>query len=213
MLNDEHLLAECAYEGIKAYLEATEARLTKSEAEKEELTVRLTRMEERQEWMLSEMKALRTTLGDFAPMSATRQSEASTSTAAAKPTTLPGKLDEIGTSIASLQQSLESLEVRHEVTVVHETVRLQDEVQALRAAVHGVRMQACWLMMEHERRSAGEEGSDGAASMDWRNRPPAALFAGMPGPPMMPMLSPPAPASMPMYPFARRTSERQDTKL
>lgn len=54
---------------------------------------------------------------------------------------LPSTITRLNASLHTLEGSIERLEVRHEVGVLDETVRLQEEVQSLRAAVHGLRLQ------------------------------------------------------------------------
>ena len=46
---------------------------------------------------------------------------------------------------------MERLEVRQEVGVMNEALRLQEELQSLRAGLHGVRLQLAYLLMEHDK--------------------------------------------------------------
>jgi hypothetical protein len=57
------------------------------------------------------------------------------------PPSLFSVVSSIRTSIVTLAQSMENLQLRHDVNVMNETLHLQEEVQSLRAAVHGMRMQ------------------------------------------------------------------------
>ena len=75
---------------------------------------------------------------------------------------LPSTITRLAASMHTLEGSIERLEVRQEVGVLDETVRLQEEVQNLRAAVHGLRLQGAWLMMERER----EQSAGGATAPD-----------------------------------------------
>lgn len=75
---------------------------------------------------------------------------------------LPSTITRLAASMHALEGSIERLEVRQEVGVLDETVRLQEEVQNLRAAVHGLRLQGAWLMMERER----EQSAGGSTAPD-----------------------------------------------
>ncbi|KAJ3791288.1 hypothetical protein GGU11DRAFT_576893 [Lentinula aff. detonsa] len=69
--------------------------------------------------------------------------------------TLEGSLEGLRESIVSLSTSLDSLGRRNEIALANETLRLNEEVMSLRAALHGLRMQVHTIMMDRNAQVTG----------------------------------------------------------
>ncbi|KAJ3997569.1 hypothetical protein F5050DRAFT_1798982 [Lentinula boryana] len=69
--------------------------------------------------------------------------------------TLKGSLEGLRESIVSLSTSLDSLGRRNEIALANETLRLNEEVMSLRAALHGLRMQVHTIMMDRNAQVTG----------------------------------------------------------
>ncbi|KAJ3822855.1 hypothetical protein F5880DRAFT_1655644 [Lentinula raphanica] len=70
-------------------------------------------------------------------------------------TTLEGSLEGLRESIVSLSASLDSLGRRNEIALANETLRLNEEVLSLRAALQGLRMQVHTIMMDRNAQITG----------------------------------------------------------
>ncbi|KAK4054644.1 DNA mismatch repair protein [Microbotryomycetes sp. JL221] len=72
---------------------------------------------------------------------------------------LPSTIASLQQNIANLSATVTSFETRQSTNLVNETIRIQDDVQSLRAIVHGVRMQMHYVMMELNRLTGGGGGN------------------------------------------------------
>lgn len=60
-------------------------------------------------------------------------------------TTLEGSMEGLRTSLVSLASSVDSLGRRNDIALTNETMRLNEDVMSMRAAIHGLRLQViCW---------------------------------------------------------------------
>ncbi|KAH7108504.1 hypothetical protein BKA62DRAFT_24175 [Auriculariales sp. MPI-PUGE-AT-0066] len=62
-------------------------------------------------------------------------------------------------SVTSLANALDSLGRRHDVALMTETLRMHEDVQSLRAIVHGLRMQVHQIMMERTAQAAAAQAT------------------------------------------------------
>ncbi|KAK4054235.1 hypothetical protein OIV83_001261 [Microbotryomycetes sp. JL201] len=62
--------------------------------------------------------------------------------------TLPSAISSLQTAMSTLSATVASLETRQSTNLLNETMRIQDDVQSIRAVVHGIRMQMHYIMME-----------------------------------------------------------------
>jgi TRAF-type zinc finger len=76
-------------------------------------------------------------------------------------TTLEGSLLSLRSSIVTLAASLDSEGRRHDIALTTETLRVNEEVMALRAIVHGLRMQVHQIMMDRNSQVTGREDDEG----------------------------------------------------
>ena len=101
---------------------------------------------------------------------------------------LEGTLVGLRGSVASLATALDTLGKRHDVALMTETLRMHEDVQSLRAIVHGLRMQVHQIMMERTAHAAAAQatlshslslyrtssgasaGSDGDPHSQWSTR-------------------------------------------
>lgn len=66
--------------------------------------------------------------------------------------------ERIRNEVETLTASLASLEVKQNVAIMTETLRIQEEMQSLRALCHGLRMQMHYLLMERRQGPAASAG-------------------------------------------------------
>lgn len=62
---------------------------------------------------------------------------------------------DLQSSISSLSTAISSLEARQSANLMNETLRIQDDVQSVRAVIHGLRLQMHYLLMEVGRVTGG----------------------------------------------------------
>lgn len=186
----------CPFEAIKGFLLLCEARMTASEVENAALKRRVADLERSQKALAIEAVTCRNSLGQFAlprtvPTPDSPQlrplhdflvepadawhgvgvgTEHETRPARANHEqfeSLPSTISRIGSSLQSLEGAIERLDLRHQVGVLDETIRLQEEVGTLRAAVHGLRLQGAWMLMEREREIEERRGTaEGGTATD-----------------------------------------------
>jgi len=76
-------------------------------------------------------------------------------------TTLEGSLASLRNSIVTLAASLDSESRRHDIALATETLRVNEEVMALRAIVHGLRMQVHQIMMDRNSQVTDDDEGPG----------------------------------------------------
>lgn len=69
-------------------------------------------------------------------------------------TPLSTAISDLQSSVNSLSTALTTLEARQQTNLMNETLRIQDDVQSVRAVIHGLRLQMHYLLMEVGRVSA-----------------------------------------------------------
>lgn len=154
---EEHL-SECAYERIKGFFAINNDRISTLEQENSKYRSGLEIISKRLDSLYAENYDLEADAGyaydDFDPLKAT--SEAGPSTRSPRPQSNASILQ---MQIDQLQHSVLQIEMQQNSHshFVSENLRLQEELQALRSIVHGIRMQMHWLLME--RRNAGPVGA------------------------------------------------------
>lgn len=90
-------------------------------------------------------------------------------------TTLEGSLISLRSSIVTLAAALDSENRRHDIALTTETLRVNEEVMALRAIVHGLRMQVHQIMMDRNSQVTGREDGEGVGYNYSHARPPTAV--------------------------------------
>jgi len=94
-------------------------------------------------------------------------------------TTIEGSLASLRNSIVTLATTLDSETRRHDIALATETLRVNEEVMALRAIVHGLRMQVHQIMMDRNSQVTDRDEEEGpgfkyshASTVRYLNQPP-----------------------------------------
>ena len=90
-------------------------------------------------------------------------------------TSLEGSLISLRSSVVTLAAALDSENRRHDIALTTETLRVNEEVMALRAIVHGLRMQVHQIMMDRNSQVTGREDEEGVGYNYSHARPSTAV--------------------------------------
>ncbi|KAI9270468.1 hypothetical protein BDA99DRAFT_501856 [Phascolomyces articulosus] len=165
-LESEHL-KNCAYEGIKDYLQLQQQKEQSLREEVQSIRKENEMLKRQQGNLSQQFQTLSDQLALLFPSQFASDPTCPEDIAQAAGL---GPGDSILTETQRLKNDLEtvssnlaSLELKQNVALMTETFRLQEELQSLRAICHGMRMQMHYMMME--RRGASSAAAAAAASM------------------------------------------------
>ncbi|GAA97669.1 uncharacterized protein L969DRAFT_94807 [Mixia osmundae IAM 14324] len=197
-LTTEHLLIECPFEPLKAFLSVFQANIDRLSTENAQLRGRLHDVEAGHRQLRARSDEVRSSLAGFyvprtgattvadgafpfpttaldvtPPIGAAGTQYATAGSRSVAP--LQSTIRDMHATLNEVTRGLEALELKQDMSIANETIHIQEELQSLRGAVHTVRMQQHYLMMERREAMLGSTLANPSTSPDMLNEANMAL--------------------------------------
>ena len=146
----------CVYDKLRGFFARYDERCGLLEAENQLLRTQITSMATELDRLQHQLSA------SLGPYMATRLPEHTKSSSETEigdevlstEAPLSSHLSYVSTSLHDLTDSVARMELRTERQIMNESLRQSEELHVLRAGLHGVRMQVCQLLLDHQRSTA-----------------------------------------------------------